>query len=141
MLPRRHGWHSNLSTEHPLTLSSSDTFAFFGAACCSDSEEKRIKDAQMRAAINQQLVESGEKERCVYRGNQEVSGPSIVRARPGFWALVTLHSGSAPANSAVGCCRLKEALRQKLVECGWQDQLKAFCKGEREAVGRLSLPR
>lgn len=25
--------------------------------------------------------------------------------------------------------RLKEALRQKLVECGWQDQLKAFCKG------------
>ncbi len=25
--------------------------------------------------------------------------------------------------------RLKEALRQQLIDCGWRDQLKAHCKG------------
>jgi len=26
--------------------------------------------------------------------------------------------------------RLEELLRTKLVECGWRDELKAFCKGK-----------
>ena len=25
--------------------------------------------------------------------------------------------------------RLKELLQQKLIECGWRDQVKAYCKG------------
>jgi len=26
--------------------------------------------------------------------------------------------------------RLKELLQQKLIECGWRDQVKSYCKGE-----------
>eukprot|EP00300_Choanocystis_sp_HF-7_P027099 c32166_g1_i1.p1 GENE.c32166_g1_i1~~c32166_g1_i1.p1 ORF type:complete len:141 (-),score=29.71 c32166_g1_i1:61-483(-) len=48
--------------------------------------ERKLKDAQVRAAINQKLIESGEKE------------------------------------------RLKDLLRTRLVECGWRDDLKAYCK-------------
>ncbi|KAK2147831.1 hypothetical protein LSH36_532g04054 [Paralvinella palmiformis] len=49
-------------------------------------QERKQRDAQMRASINQKLVESGERE------------------------------------------RLMELLRTRLIECGWRDQLKAYCK-------------
>ncbi|RUS87043.1 hypothetical protein EGW08_005196 [Elysia chlorotica] len=49
-------------------------------------QERKLKDAQMRATINQKLVETGERE------------------------------------------RLKELLRARLIECGWRDELKAYCK-------------
>ncbi|XP_013394876.1 transcription and mRNA export factor ENY2 [Lingula anatina] len=52
----------------------------------ADLQERRLKDAQMRASISQKLVETGERE------------------------------------------RLKELLRTRLIECGWRDQLKAYCK-------------
>lgn len=48
--------------------------------------DRKVKDAQMKTAINQKLTETGERE------------------------------------------RLKELLRTRLIECGWQDQLKAQCK-------------
>eukprot|EP01102_Stenamoeba_stenopodia_P016468 TRINITY_DN575_c0_g7_i1.p1 TRINITY_DN575_c0_g7~~TRINITY_DN575_c0_g7_i1.p1 ORF type:complete len:104 (-),score=31.35 TRINITY_DN575_c0_g7_i1:546-857(-) len=44
------------------------------------------QEKQVRASINQKLIETGEKE------------------------------------------RLKDMLRTKLVECGWRDEMKAFCK-------------
>merc|ERR1711916_21774 len=47
---------------------------------------KKLQDAQVRANLNQRLIESGEKE------------------------------------------RLKDLLRTKLVECGWRDELKVYCK-------------
>ncbi|XP_041454624.1 transcription and mRNA export factor ENY2-like [Lytechinus pictus] len=60
----------------------------------ADYGDRKIKDAQMRASINQKLVETGEKE------------------------------------------RLKELLRNKLIESGWRDELKAHCK---EVVRRKGL--
>lgn len=51
-----------------------------------DLAERQQRDAQMRATINQKLVESGERE------------------------------------------RLMELLRTRLIECGWRDELKAYCK-------------
>eukprot|EP00941_MAST-03F_sp_MAST-3F-sp1_P000732 g732.t1 len=48
--------------------------------------ERRKRDAQVRATINQKLIDSGEKE------------------------------------------RLKLFLRERLVECGWRDDLKEYCK-------------
>lgn len=30
----------------------------------------------------------------------------------------------------LGKIRLKELLQQKLIECGWRDQVKAYCKGK-----------
>jgi hypothetical protein len=41
------------------------------APAAPGSADRKLKDAQVRAAINQQLVESGEKERCV-RGTTTV---------------------------------------------------------------------
>lgn len=52
----------------------------------SHGEDRKSVDAKMKKAIDQKLVESGEKE------------------------------------------RLKELLRTRLIECGWQDQLKFHCK-------------
>lgn len=52
----------------------------------SELQERKNRDAQMRADINRKLVETGERE------------------------------------------RLKELLRTRLTECGWRDQLKAYCK-------------
>lgn len=45
-----------------------------------------MTEAQVRAAINQKLIESGEKE------------------------------------------KLKEMLRTKLVQCGWRDEMKGYCR-------------
>eukprot|EP00003_Mantamonas_plastica_P003064 TRINITY_DN1248_c0_g1_i2.p1 TRINITY_DN1248_c0_g1~~TRINITY_DN1248_c0_g1_i2.p1 ORF type:complete len:105 (-),score=29.50 TRINITY_DN1248_c0_g1_i2:96-410(-) len=52
----------------------------------STTTDRKLKDAQIRATINQKLVESGEKE------------------------------------------VLKELLRTRLVECGWKDDMKSYCK-------------
>ena len=41
-----------------------------------------------------------------------------------------------------GCAwrRLKELLRKRLYECGWHDDLKAHCKGNRPVPSLLSPP-
>ncbi|XP_033117200.1 transcription and mRNA export factor ENY2-like isoform X2 [Anneissia japonica] len=52
----------------------------------AELNDKKFRDAKMRASINQKMIETGEKE------------------------------------------RLKELLRTKLIECGWRDELKAYCK-------------
>ncbi|XP_076325354.1 transcription and mRNA export factor ENY2-like isoform X3 [Tachypleus tridentatus] len=52
----------------------------------SDPQDKKLKDLQMKTAVNQKLIETGERE------------------------------------------RLRELLRTRLIECGWKDQMKAYCK-------------
>ncbi|XP_076325351.1 transcription and mRNA export factor ENY2-like isoform X1 [Tachypleus tridentatus] len=49
-------------------------------------QDKKLKDLQMKTAVNQKLIETGERE------------------------------------------RLRELLRTRLIECGWKDQMKAYCK-------------
>ncbi|XP_033117198.1 transcription and mRNA export factor ENY2-like isoform X1 [Anneissia japonica] len=56
------------------------------AETMAELNDKKFRDAKMRASINQKMIETGEKE------------------------------------------RLKELLRTKLIECGWRDELKAYCK-------------
>ena len=43
--------------------------------------DRKVKDAKMRAAINQQLVETGEKERLVCEKVENVYTPSCVVLR------------------------------------------------------------
>ena len=35
--------------------------------------------------------------------------------------------------------RLKEVLQQKLIECGWRDQVKSYCKGKRNKINFENL--
>ena len=81
----------------------------------------------MRTQINQNLEESGERERSI--GCTGAWNYNIPLALYKGWSyklpLVVLHSG-------VQCllhCRLKELLRARLKECGWRDQLKEHCRG------------
>ncbi|XP_036063665.1 transcription and mRNA export factor ENY2 isoform X2 [Onychomys torridus] len=74
------------------------------------------KDAQMRAAINQKLIETGERERP-YPQVAEISSSKF-----------TFHQLSKEPHLITIFLSLKELLRAKLIECGWKDQLKAHCK-------------
>uniref|UniRef100_A0A452V2F6 Transcription and mRNA export factor ENY2 n=1 Tax=Ursus maritimus TaxID=29073 RepID=A0A452V2F6_URSMA len=98
---------------------------------------KMNKDAQMRAAINQKLIETGERERSVFL----CVGFILKQTLPTRWQRLAVQnsypSGSdylSPSSSSkvpgviTILLSLKELLRAKLIECGWKDQLKAHCK-------------
>lgn len=36
--------------------------------------------------------------------------------------------------------RLEEHLRQKLIECGWKDELKKYCLGKCHRLNKISFP-
>lgn len=75
-------------------------------------------EAELRSSINQKLTETGEKERyfasCMSQGAR--------RNRDGRWVARSL---MAPINTN----RLKELLREKLLESGWREELKKHCSG------------
>ena len=56
--------------------------------------DRKVKDAKMRAAINQQLVETGEKERLVPEKVENVYTPSCV-------VLRVADKGTEPCNRLV----------------------------------------
>lgn len=77
-------------------------------------KDKAIKESQMKAAINAKLVETGERERCVI----DYIHTRINSIRIIYCFFLNM------------IYRLKELLQQKLIECGWRDQVKAYCKGK-----------
>jgi hypothetical protein len=62
---------------------------------------RKLKETQIKSNVNQLLIESGEKERFCFS--------AIILT------LIAL--------------RLKDLLRTKLVECGWRDGMKNYCRG------------
>jgi CDGSH-type Zn-finger protein len=75
----------------------------------------------VRAAINQKLVESGEKEKYVRLAHHH-RPPLLGRRLPQVWF-------GADIAVVVRATRLKEMLRTKLVQCGWRDEMKGYCRG------------
>jgi enhancer of yellow 2 transcription factor len=64
-------------------------------------DERKKRDEQIRETIMAKLVETGEKDRFM---NKDI----II-----FYCL---------------SYRLKEMLRERLIQCGWRDDLKEYCK-------------
>ncbi len=66
------------------------------------------EQAALKNSIHMKLTESGEYDRC--------DAPARCRARRHM-------------RSAVPVCRMKEQLRQRLIDSGWRDQLKEYTMG------------
>uniref|UniRef100_A0ABI7WGG4 Transcription and mRNA export factor ENY2 n=1 Tax=Felis catus TaxID=9685 RepID=A0ABI7WGG4_FELCA len=86
---------------------------------------KMNKDAQMRAAINQKLIETGERERRLPTRWQR---SAVQDSHPSGSDYLSPSSSSKVPGLITILLSLKELLRAKLIECGWKDQLKAHCK-------------
>ena len=82
--------------------------------------ERRRKDEQVRATINQKLVETGEKGTFIGRYRQDTTLLACAFLSSNLLTLSPPHLFSPD--------KLKELLRNKLIECGWRDELKAYCK-------------
>ena len=53
--------------------------------------------------------------------------------RRDYAAPAAARCGARRAENLRALLRLKELLRTKLIECGWRDELKEYCKGGRTA--------
>lgn len=76
-----------------------------------DDKARAAKEMQMRASINAKLIETGERDRYLLHNRFFFE----------FKFLISFYFSNS---------RLKELLQQKLIECGWRDQVKAHCKGK-----------
>ena len=84
---------------------------FFTLEMNMDEKNRNLSEEQIRSAINAKLIETGERERLVFFFQTALPDEFIDNIVL-FFIL-----------------RLKRMLQQKLIECGWRDQVKAYCRG------------
>ena len=87
-----------------------------------DEEERKARDHQLRSSIHTKLIESGEYERCAQPPDQATVCPLCCERRVRF----------LPERALRCWHRLKEMLKQKLVDSGWREDLKQYTMGAPE---------
>ena len=82
----------------------------------ADSQEERQKrDEQIRETIMAKLIETGNMLRSIY-----IQAMKSLSSWSSSLMTITYSTGEKD--------KLKEMLRERLVQCGWRDELKEYCK-------------
>lgn len=80
-------------------------------------EERQKRDEQIRETIMAKLIETGNMLRSIYIHVEAMESLSSWSSS----LMTNIHSTGEKD-------KLKEMLRERLVQCGWRDELKEYCK-------------